>query len=216
MSSVEQGGRTRDALIVFARAPELGRVKTRLASEIGDAEALAAYRELGRICWSNALAARAAGGCRALVAYTPRDGEDAVRAWLTGADAYVAQQDGDLGERMLAALTAERDGGARRVVVIGTDCPTLSAGALADAFAALADADVVIGPATDGGYYLIGMSRAHRMLFADVPWSSAHTLAVTLGRARAAGLRVAQLHPLSDVDTADDWHAWQRAARQGV
>ena len=205
-----------DVIVVFARAPELGRVKTRLAEEIGDAAALVAYLELGRTCWSNALAARGAMGGRALVAYTPDDGGDSVRAWLSGADAYMAQRDGNLGERMLSALTAVLSDGALRVVVIGSDCPTLSARLLTDAFVALHTADVVIGPATDGGYYLIGMSRAHDVLFADVPWSSPLTLGVTLDRAQAAGLRVALLQPLSDVDTADDWYAWKREPSQGA
>ena len=87
---------------------------------------------------------------------------------------------------------------------------------LTDAFVTLHTADVVIGPATDGGYYLIGMSRAHDVLFADVPWSSPLTLGVTLDRAQAAGLRVALLQPLSDVDTADDWYAWKREPSQGA
>lgn len=210
---IRHGG---DVIILFARAPELGRVKTRLAHEIGDAAALAAYEELGRTCWSNAVAARGALGGRALVAYTPHDGEDSVRAWLSGADAYTVQQNGDLGQRMLSAITSALSDGAGRVVVIGSDCPTLSERVLLDAFAALDRADVVIGPATDGGYYLIGMSRARDVLFADVPWSSPLTLGVTLDRAQAAGLRVALLQPLSDVDTADDWYAWKREPSQGA
>ncbi len=208
---IRHGG---DVIILFARAPELGRVKTRLAQEIGDAAALAAYQELGRTCWSNAVAARSTLGGRALVAYTPHDGEASVRAWLSGADAYMAQQSGDLGQRMLSAITLALSDGAGQVVVIGSDCPTLSERVLLDAFAALDRADVVIGPATDGGYYLIGMSRARDVLFADVPWSSALTLRVTMDRAHAAGLRVAKLQPLSDVDTADDWCAWRSRARQ--
>lgn len=199
------------AIVAFARAPELGRVKTRLASELGDPAALAAYHELGRACWQAVLAARSALGCRALVAFTPAPAEQVMRDWLGGADAYFAQPAGDLGHRMLAAIAAALAGGAQRVVLIGTDCPQLSHPAMADALAALDDADVVIGPATDGGYYLVGMSRPHAVVFADVPWSSSLTLAITLERAAAAGLRVVQLSTLSDVDTAEDWRAWRAA-----
>ena len=199
------------AIVTFARAPELGRVKTRLASELGARAALAAYHELGRVCWQAVLAARSALGCRTLVAFTPAPAEQAMRDWLPGADAYLAQPEGDLGRRMLAAIAAALGGGAQRVVLIGTDCPMLSPQLIAEALAALDDVDVVIGPATDGGYYLVGMSRAHAALFADVPWSSHLTLSITLERAATAGLRVAQLAPLSDVDTADDWRAWRHA-----
>lgn len=202
------------AIVTFARAPEHGRVKTRLAAELGAAEALAAYRELGRTCWRAVLAARATSGCRALVAYTPAGEEQAMRDWLAGGDAYLAQPEGDLGHRMFAAITAARAQGAERVVLIGTDCPMLSHEILADAFAALDDADVVFGPATDGGYYLVGMSEAHRLLFEHVPWSSPLTLGTTLAHAATAGLRVAQLKPLSDVDTADDWRAWRAAVAE--
>lgn len=201
-----------DAILVFARAPVSGQVKTRLANDIGDAAALAAYERLGRACWDSVLGARRATGCRAHVVYTPENGEARVRGWLSEADVYEAQQGGDLGDRMSAAVAAALGGGARRVVLVGTDCPALSASLLVEAFAALDDADVVLGPATDGGYYLIGMASACTEVFADVPWSTARTLEVTLLRAAAAGLRVKQLERLSDVDTAADWRAWTRAA----
>lgn len=200
-------------LIIFARAPEPGRVKTRLAADIGDAAALAAYRELG---------ARVAAGispiadCETVVAYTPagREGEGAVRAWLGAAwDAagppralgYVAQGDGDLGARMAGAIDACAAAGAARVVVVGTDCPTVDAAAVEEAFARLDAADVVLGPAADGGYWLVGVRRPTRAIFDGVPWSTPRTLAVTLQRARDAGLAVALLAERRDVDTADDW-----------
>jgi rSAM/selenodomain-associated transferase 1 len=100
--------------------------------------------------------------------------------------------------------------GATHVLVIGTDAPELTRDILDDAFAALDRADVVIGPASDGGYYLIGMRELRRDLFEDIPWSTPETLARTLAAARAGGLRVHVLDILSDVDTGDDWRAWMR------
>ena len=197
-----------DTIVVFARAPELGRVKSRLAAEIGEVAALAAYDALARGCWRNTLEARDDTGCRAVIAFTPDDAGPAVHAWLADADSCIAQGTGDLGDRMLGAITAVLAAGARKVVVTGTDCPALSAAVLRDAFAALDASDVVLGPATDGGYYLIGMSAAHGAVFTGVPWGSDRTLAVTLAHSAAAGLRVALLGPLSDVDTAEDWRAW--------
>lgn len=197
--------RPRASLVIFARAPQLGRVKTRLAREIGDAAALAAYVGLANECWVQARGAQLRLDARLVVAFTPPEGEDAIREWLTEATEYMSQSSGDLGERMLHAVARELDIGADRVVVMGTDCPSLSAGVLGAAFGALDEADVVIGPAMDGGYYLIGMRGAHSALFADVPWSSPDTLATTLDRAREAGLSVRQLGLLRDVDTAADW-----------
>jgi rSAM/selenodomain-associated transferase 1 len=196
-----------DALVIFARAPQLGRVKTRLAAELGDQRALAVYREL---------AERAVGAVRGaapviVVSYAPPDAADEMTCWLGGDLLYDPQAAGDLGARMHAAIAARRAAGARRVVVIGTDCPGVTAPVVRSAFAALDDADLVLGPAADGGYYLIGMREPHAVLFHDVPWSTDRTLAVTLERARAARLRVALLHTLRDVDTADDWRAYAAA-----
>lgn len=114
---------------------------------------------------------------------------------------------------MSAAVSRRVHEGAKRVVVIGTDCPSISRDLVSRAFAALEIADVVIGPAEDGGYYLVGTSAAHPALFDDIPWSSQHTLAVTLERLAGARLRVERLEILRDVDTLDDWRAYESARR---
>lgn len=192
-------------VIVFARAPVAGEVKTRLAADIGAAAATAAYV---------ALAERVVGALRKgtsyslIVAYTPADGERALRSWLGPGLDLRRQVDGHLGARMAAAIDAAFAGRAERVVVVGTDCPTVTPHVVEDAFARLDSADVVIGPASDGGYYLIGMSRLHRALFEDVPWSSTDTLRITLDRARELRLAVAMLDERRDIDTVDDWRAW--------
>jgi uncharacterized protein len=193
------------ALVVFARAPELGRVKTRVAAELGAHAALSAYRRLA----DHVMAAVQGGERYSLtVAYTPPDAERQMRQWLGWSVSLTPQAEGDLGDRMQRAIADAISNGAERVVVIGTDCPDVTAATVEEAFARLADADIVLGPATDGGYYLIGMSRLHRSVFDDVPWSSPETLRVTLARVRAAGLSVAQLEERRDIDTADDWRAW--------
>jgi rSAM/selenodomain-associated transferase 1 len=207
-------------VVIFARAPELGRVKTRLAATVGAPEALACYRAMGRAVVD---AVRHPGGAtgaarwRLVVAHTPADAAPALAAWLdpqgAGGLAYAPQADGDLGARMRAAVERAIADGAPRVVVVGTDCPDVDAAVVGDAFAALDTADVVLGPALDGGYYLVGVrapaDRACAALFEGVPWSAPDTLAVTLARAAAAGLSVARLAPLRDVDTADDWAWWR-------
>ena len=201
----------RRALIVFARAPELGRVKTRLAAEVGDGAALRAYRTLAE----QVIAAASASTTYSMtVAYTPPDAEPAMRQWLGPGVMLRPQSGADLGARMAAAIADAISGGAERVVVIGTDCPDVTADVVAEAFTRLGVADVVLGPASDGGYYLIGMSRPHRELFEGVPWSSAETLRATLARARAGGLSVALLDERRDIDTVEHWRAWLASSGQ--
>ena len=201
----------RHALIVFARVPADGQVKTRLAAAIGAAAATAAYTRLAQLVIG---AVQQGSSYSVSVAYTPADGERAMRAWLGPGLAMQPQADGDLGARMASAIGEAIDGGAGRVVVIGTDCPAVTAHVVEEAFTRLDGADVVIGPASDGGYYLIGMSRLHPGLFADVPWSSPETLRTTLERARALQLRVTMLDERRDIDTADDWRAWLAEGNQ--
>jgi hypothetical protein len=190
-----------DALVVMARAPRLGTVKTRLAAEVGDERALAIHRAMTE----RVVRAVGSAPCAVTVSYTPSDAGTEMGEWLGDRFQFVPQSGSGLGERMLAAIEGRLAGGAERVVVIGTDCPTLDAGTVREALAALETHDVVFGPASDGGYYLVGVRGPHRAIFDRVPWSSEHTLAVSLVRAADAGLTIALLDEMRDVDTAEDW-----------
>ena len=203
----------RRTLIIFARAPRRGTVKTRLAASVGEDEALRIYRDLG----SHAADVSASGDWHTLVAFTPDDAEPDTRRWLGEHLSYAPQGSGDLGARLARSIHDALQSGAESVVVIGTDCPDLTSGEIATAFAALDGADVVLGPATDGGYYLIGLRAEHPSLFSGMTWSATNTLALTLERAAKAGLRVALLPPRPDIDTVEDLRAWQDrlAARPG-
>ena len=203
--------RPKRALVVLARAPELGRVKTRLAREIGEAAALEAYRELGTAVLG---AVGRLGDCDLLVAYTPADKEGHMRDWLGPAPRDEPQFEGDLGARMLAAIAGRFAAGAATVLLIGTDCPDLDPELLETGFARLDRADAVLGPAADGGYYLVGMKRPIPELFEGIPWSSPATLSATLARAAAAGVSVALLDERRDIDTAADWRAWRAVRSQ--
>jgi rSAM/selenodomain-associated transferase 1 len=198
-----------DSLLVFARAPHLGAVKTRLARDLGDERALAVYRVLAQ----HTVAVARASGLRVHVAFTPADAGDEMRRWLGGDLAYEPQADGDLGTRMAAGLASRFSAGARRVVIVGTDCPGITPVTIREALEALDGSDVVFGPAADGGYYLMAVharhGAVHSRILHDVPWSSDRTLRVSLERARDAGLATALLGELRDVDTADDWRALQ-------
>jgi hypothetical protein len=187
------------AILVFVRAAEAGRVKTRLAAAIGAEGALRVYRRLAEHTVREARAVDA----ELRIHFTPADRELQVRAWL-GDARYLPQAGGDLGTRMEAAFRAAFADGAERVVIIGSDLPDLSAALLRDAFAALDTYPAVLGPARDGGYYLLGMRAPIPGVFDGVPWSTPEVLTLTLERLRAAGIEPALLATLSDVDEVGD------------
>ena len=185
------------------RAPVEGTVKTRLAKTIGSEKALALYRWLGLRQLEAALEAG-----KTEVRYAPDNAESAMREWLGDEVECVPQGLGELGERMERAVEAAfAETGTERVILIGADCPSLDAAALREAEDCLGEADVAIGPAEDGGYYLLGLKRAHASLFAEIPWGTDRVLERTIERCREAGLKVALLERREDVD---DWESLQR------
>ena len=140
-----------------------------------------------------------------------------MRAWLGSLGPelveFRAQGPGDLGQRLTAATGAIFEAGAGAVIVIGGDCPYLDATQLRDAALALGKHDVVLGPARDGGYYLIALRRPEPAVFAGIAWSSPQVLAQTRERCASAGLSAAELVELEDVD---DEGSWRRAVAAGV
>jgi rSAM/selenodomain-associated transferase 1 len=206
---------TDNHLLVFAREPVLGRVKTRLGADIGPEAALATYRELLAITAAAVQAAQVpaivwlAEAPAVTVLDTPTNSP---RPEWPGLPWRVQPIAGSLGERMAHAFAEAFAAGAAHVVIIGTDCPGLTADLLGQAFAQLATHDLVVGPATDGGYYLLGMNELQASLFANKQWSTDTVLSTTLADAEHLGLRVAQLPTLADVDSGADLTAW-RAGR---
>lgn len=132
-----------------------------------------------------------------------------VRTWLDGlgVSRFHAQPDGDLGSRLGAAFARHFSEAARRVVIIGSDCPGVDRRVIGEAFAALDDHDVVLGPARDGGYYLIAMKSLEESLFRGITWSSSAVLRETRAIACRLGLSCGLLRPLRDVDTISDARA---------
>ncbi len=183
----------KDTVIVFARAPRLGTVKRRLARDIGDRAALRFYTAtLMHLLRALARDRR----FRTVVALTP----DHARICLPFGAGRIPQRRGDLGERMHRACGRFRS---RRVVIIGSDIPDATPNDVAMAFRALGAANAVFGPATDGGYWLVGLGpRRPARPFVSVRWSSVHALQDT--RANFSAHRVALLRTLSDVDSAND------------
>lgn len=187
--------------IVMAKAPQPGAVKTRLEPLLGAARCA----ELQTILIRHI--ARIAGRAdRTVVAVTPEPALADVAQLLPAGAEVVAQRGADLGERMAAAVSDAFGTGASTVVVVGTDLPALTTAALDQAFGALDEADLVLGPAVDGGYWLIGTRRPLPQIFALEAqlWGGPHVLSQTLGRAADLGLHVHLLDVERDLDTPAD------------
>ena len=194
-------------LIVFARVPRLGEVKTRLAAAVGASAALEAHRML--LVRTLETGARCSAFESRSLAIAGHDVEgECMRLADRWGYGLASQRGGDLGARMAGAIDAACEGGALAVLV-GSDCPELSADDLDQAVNALEGNDVVIAPAEDGGYVLIGCANPGLPIFEGVAWGSARVFEQTLLCAERAGLRVARLRTLWDVDEASDWKRWR-------
>lgn len=189
------------AVVLMARAPRPGMVKTRLAAAVGDECAATLYRRIGR-----EVVEGAAGAASLTVWYTPSDAEQEIRDWL-GDHPCRPQAEGDLGARMHEASRFHFARGDTPVIVIGADCPGVTGEVVREAQACLGRADVVLGPSLDGGYYLVGLNRPEPRLFSDVPWGTASVLEITESRCRECDLVVERLSPLRDLDTVEDMRA---------
>jgi rSAM/selenodomain-associated transferase 1 len=189
-------------LIIFARYPLPGRTKTRLIPELGEAGAARLQDAMTRHTLQQAAALARRRRVEVEVRCTGASIE-AMRERYGGGFAYAEQGDGDLGDRLSrAAIHAATP--PRPVVIIGADCPSISAETIHAAFDALAEHDIVLGPALDGGYYLLGLRRFVPALFQGISWSTSEVLAQTRDAAARAGLSCAMLQPLGDVDRPGD------------
>jgi hypothetical protein len=138
--------------------------------------------------------------------------EESFQKWLGAEFSYRPQSKGDLGGRMAATFHRSFREGMEKVVIVGTDCPGLSEGFAKQAFAGLDQNEVALGPAKDGGYYLIGLRRPAEELFRGVPWGTGGVLAKTREIARSLDLRVFLLEQLEDIDRPEDLPVWKRFA----
>lgn len=191
-----------NALGVFVKQPIAGRVKTRLAERLGAQFAADLYAAFTADVIE---AVRDAADARTLCYWPPTPAARAYFAQLARDDFSLwPQPAGPLGERLREFFRHCFAQGAGRVVAIGSDSPTLPPRLVGDAFDRLQAADCVLGPASDGGYYLIGLRADQPELFDQIEWSTPRVLEQTVARAKAAGLSLATLPPWYDVDTAED------------
>lgn len=196
-------------IAIFCKAPIPGRVKTRLAADIGTAAATAIYRA----CAEHTVWSVRHAGLPTVVFMDRREAAPAFHDWLGG---MLAVQEGDdLGARMENAVRELLDHGYKRVIIVGTDAPFVSEKVVHDAAVELMTHDVVIGPALDGGYYLIGTSEDRPQLFEGVEWSTDKVLQTTLDICENNDWSVAQLEPHRDIDTKADLDAILAEAPKG-
>jgi len=184
-------------LIMFAKYPEKGKVKTRLAKDIGDEEAVKLYKEFVAMLVKEH--ASASYGFK--IYATPDHRKDKFRtmySWIS----FSSQVGYDLGERMYNALRTELQEH-DKVIIIGSDLPVLSCSEIAKAFEMLDNHDVVLGPAMDGGYYLIGMNAPQR-IFSGIRWSTTTVLEQTMNRIKRQRLSHTLLDLKQDIDTVED------------
>jgi rSAM/selenodomain-associated transferase 1 len=202
------------ALIIFAKAPVAGESKTRLIPLLGEEGAVQAHEELVRRVLAE-VSPLASDTSEFMACLWGASAHPTLGAW---ADEYglssQLQANGDLGQRMAHALESSLGAGAEQAILIGSDCPEMNAAYIRDAKTALAEADLVLGPAEDGGYVLIGinntpaLAEAYKALFTDVDWGSNRVLQQTVAKANVAGLTVALLDPRWDVDRPADWQRY--------
>lgn len=198
------------AILLFLKAPVPGRVKTRLARELGEEAACNIYCQMVQ----RQLSALPADW-PVEIHFSPASARSDFAAWLGPSRDYHAQIEGDLGRRLRRATAQAFERGRRKVILIGGDCPALDAEDLVETARRLGDgADVVMGPAIDGGYYLLGLrARAESLLvFEEIPWSTPDVARLTIERIDALGLSLARLKEKEDVD---DPGSYRRAVAAG-
>ncbi|MBK8053595.1 MAG: TIGR04282 family arsenosugar biosynthesis glycosyltransferase [Saprospiraceae bacterium] len=204
-------GNSSDKLIIFIKNPIVGKVKTRIAAGSDDDQALIIYKKLLKIT-------------RKITTTLNVDKylfySDAISLdddWDNNKYIKKKQADGDLGHRMFHAFQTCFSSQANfdsKVLIIGSDCPYITPALIENAFSALDDHDVVIGPTKDGGYYLLGMKKLHQALFYGVNWSSDTVFNTTLEKIKNNGLSYTQTTLLNDIDTYEDWVEFQMSGRQ--
>ncbi|BCS98890.1 hypothetical protein DSLASN_45220 [Desulfoluna limicola] len=192
-------------LILFVKVPEYGRVKTRLATAVGQEMALALYKH-----FVETTLARLAPFTPLRIEYTPEKKEGFLGPWLTGPHEVQSQKGEDLGKRMSHALTRAFEDGHRKAVIVGGDAPDLPVRLVHEAFEALESSDTVFVPVSDGGYCLVGARKGALFapMFEGMRWSHSHVMEETVKRAKAHKISVRLLSGWHDIDTPEDFLAF--------
>lgn len=200
---------TQQRLIIFTRYPEPGKTKTRLIPALGALGAAKLQQQMTEYVLSQAKVLQSSHSISIEVRFAGGE-QQLMQNWLGEHLQYVAQGTGDLGCRMKIAFAAAFQDKIESAVIIGSDCPQLQPELIYRAFQLLSqNYDLVLGPALDGGYYLIGLSRLIPEVFTGVDWGTERVLQQTVNIAKTFNLEIAYLPTLADVDRPEDLHIWQ-------
>lgn len=194
-------------LLIFTRYPEAGKTKTRLIPLLGAKGAADLHRTLTEQTVSTAKQQQQAVQMRITI-YFSGGNHTLMQAWLGTELEYCPQSHGDLGQKMQQAVLTSFSQGASRVILIGTDCPELTGAILATAFQSLENVDIAIGPAQDGGYYLLGLRYPIPEIFDHIDWGTERVLAQTQANITQKHYKTYYLPILRDIDHPEDWFTW--------
>ncbi|MFW9264338.1 TIGR04282 family arsenosugar biosynthesis glycosyltransferase [Nostoc sp. CALU 546] len=197
-------------LIIFTRYPEPGKTKTRLIPALGTVGAANLQRKMTEHTIFQVQELQKAIDISVEVRFVGGDSQ-LMQDWLGLDLVYQSQGEGDLGLRMARSLFDAFQSGAEQVIIIGTDCPGVNPQILATAFEKLHAFDLVLGPAIDGGYYLIGLCQPIPELFVNIEWGTAQVFQKTVDIAQKLNLSHVNLLPLADVDRPEDLPIWEQA-----
>jgi rSAM/selenodomain-associated transferase 1 len=189
-------------LLIFVKYPEPGKVKTRLAKDIGSENAALLYRKMAENTVYNL---SKSSDYRKIIFFDPPERRSDVKRWLKiNGLSFIAQEGNSLGERMSNAFSHAFSLGALKAVIVGTDCPQIRRETILKAFEKLDTSEAVIGPTYDGGYYLLGFSRFIPQVFHDIDWSTNLVFDQTMQKLQHNSITSECLEMLRDVDTFED------------
>jgi len=189
----------KESLIIFTRYPQAGKTKTRLIPALGEEGAAQLQKKLTEYTLKEADQLTVN-----IRVYFSDGNENLMANWLGNSYQYYRQSNGNLGDRLIAALEESFTKEIEKIVIIGIDCPDLNADLIQQAFQALSIQDLVLGKAEDGGYYLIGLRGFYPELFQGIDWGTHLVLEQTVASAEAIGLTMSYLPMLNDIDTPED------------
>ena len=194
-----------NTIIIFCKYPIEGNVKTRIAKTIGNEVSVNLYKLLSEYIFQELLKTE---NVFQYLFYDNNADRDKIKKWAGAEFTYELQEGNDLGEKMYNAFNKVIDRGSTKTIIVGTDIPDISSDIIQKAFQALNNSDVVIGPAMDGGYYLLGMKRLYKSFFTGIEWSNHTVLKKTLEKINSLNLSYSMLPELIDIDTEEDLKNW--------
>ena len=194
------------SLIIFARHPKNGRVKTRLAKTLGAEKATEFYRLCAEHLFQET--EKLPLEIKRYIYFDGIENEYSVKTWAGADFNYAVQADGSLGRRLENAFSIQFSQGAGKVLIVASDVPDISSSIMVEAFRSLDNHEIVIGPCHDGGYYMIGMKKLHRDIFKGIPWSTSQVYVHTLTNINKLDISLCQLRYLHDIDTEEDLNQW--------